>query len=232
MSYRRSAARNSFDSNVLSLSSDVSAVKRYKKIKPNIKQCVLRNAIFQASAALEDYLFDLCGSWINSLTSNGATVAQLPKNLIAWAIGKNQIKIFENYILSKSESKLIADIKSMEKLGKYLDNNSALTGLIHYAEFVSDKKYPSEKNIITLFKRFGIEDIFSTMNARGKKDYKSILKSFSDVRTEIAHAFSNMTFSVDDVIGYLNKLKDFVKCLDRVFYFHVKGIGGHTYWKT
>lgn len=230
MTYKRSTARNCFEENITILIGDVKNLNKNKKLRTNIRQCVLRNAIFQASAALEDYLYDLCSNWVKNLIAHGATVSQLPRNLVAWAVGKNHLSIFENFLIKGDEGRFISAIKNSGKLESFFNRAKPVDGLIYHAEFVSDRKYPSEKNILALFRRFGIEDVFSEMGAKGRKDYKSILKSFSDVRTQIAHEFTGGNFSNTDVLGHLDKIKGFVNCLDRVFYFHVKKTSGNMYW--
>lgn len=95
---------------------------------------------------------------------------------------------------------------------------------------ITDKKYPSIKNISAICKRFGVKDIFNAMSVIGKKDYKLIINSFNDVRTEIAHQHPSPDLGISSVVDNLKALLEVVDKLNRVLYSHIRKTSGEDCW--
>lgn len=198
----------------------------------DIQQCVYRNAVFQTSAALEEYLKSVLEDWIHSLHSNNKLISDAPRELILWAAGKKQRAAFQEYIVRGDEGKFIQDLSDLNDLNDFFVDSVLVKQVIHQTAHVRDRKYPSKKNIIALFKRFGIKDLFKAIEKEGKKDYKNILASFSDIRTEIAHQHPSPDLIFSDLQQSLDSISDLVAKTDQVLYAHVLMVSGEDCWKT
>ena len=94
----------------------------------------------------------------------------------------------------------------------------------------SDVKYPSTKNLRKLFRRLGIDPVFDRLNAVAKRDVESLLTSFNDVRTEMAHQGMPIGMSVGDIKARINDISLVVGYIDRLFYSHVSKTTGVVCW--
>ena len=156
----------------------------------------------------------------------------MPYELINLGVARKNLATYKNYILDGNEKKLIDDIKKNTSVPLFYNDSTLVRQIIHQSEFVGDKKYPSEKNLTTVFKRFGINEIFNEINRRGHKDYKILLKSFSDKRTSIAHEITSTDLTLSDVITNLNNINQLVDKLDRVLHKHVCKYSGTDCWTS
>lgn len=233
MPYVKSAARQEFDTVVKGLLS-LARSSSYKSVSfpHDVRQCVYRNAIFQVSAALEEYFRSVLEDWLHELRVNGKSVSEAPRELILWAFGKKQKSAFQYFLLDGDEGEFVAKLAAIAELPRFLDPGEILSGAITSAEHVRDRKYPSIKNLSVLFKRFGIRDIFKLIHKTARRDYKKVLESFSDVRTEIAHQHPVPDITLDDVKLHLEGLTGFVAAIDRVLCAHVRAVSGNVCWKT
>ncbi|MEZ8929380.1 MULTISPECIES: HEPN domain-containing protein [unclassified Vibrio] len=229
----KSIARQEFQVTISALKKQVSysALKK-SNIPHDIQQCVYRNAIFQTSAALEEYVKALLEDWIHKLHANYKTIRYAPEPLILWAAGKKQKNSFQHFIAFGDESKLISSLASTHGLHDVFNKDSLAKDVICQSGMVRDRKYPSKKNLVALFKRFGINDIFKSMQIKGKKDYKKNLESFSDIRTMIAHEHPTPDITAEDTRKQLLIIDDFIAKLDAIMYSHVVSISGSDCWKT
>lgn len=233
MSYEKSIARQDFEDTVKtfhSLSKDVSLKKR--GISHEIQQCVYRNAIFQTSAALEEFIKSILEDWIHLLHKHKKKSSCAPKELIFWAVGKDQKSAFQQFVLTGDEGKFIAQLSGIKRLPTFFDEATEIKDIINIYEHIRDRKYPSKKNIIALFRRFGVNNLFKEVQIKGKKDYIKILESFSDVRTEIAHQHPTPDLTFNDIKQQLHSICDFVAKIDRVLYSHIIKTSGQDCWKT
>lgn len=231
MPYKKSAARKEFEE-VIGYHLNQSKIVSLKKsnIPHNIQQCVYKATIFQVSATLEEYVKSILEDWVYMLHHHKKRMDDLPLELIHWAAGKKLLTAFKKYILYGDEGIFINDLMSKKDVALLFDNNSIVKESINQTEYVRDRKYPSAKNILAVFKRFGINNIFSVINKKGKRDFKIVLSSFSDRRTEIAHQHPSPDLTYKDIVENLGSLKLFIKYVDRVLYSHVLVISGEECW--
>lgn len=233
MPYLKSAARKDLEEAVYYYKalSKKSSLKK-NKINYELTQCVYKTAIFQTSAALEEYIQSVFEDWITALHSNNKTIESVPNELVYWGIGKKSLHIYKKYLLDNNESEFIKDLINKNEIPPFYDNKSNVKSVINHMEFVRDRKYPSNKNISTLFNRFGMCDIFKKIHKKSKKDYRLILKSFSDKRTEIAHRFPSENLTHTDIKTNLHNVTEIVNQLDRILYSHVCKTSGTDCWVT
>jgi len=231
--YTKSIARKEFQQTTEALRVQVrhSSLKK-SSIPHDIEQCVYRNAIFQTSAAIEEYIKYLLEDWIHLLHSNSKSLNEVPKELISWSVGKKQLRAYQDFIVFGDEGKFIDKISAMNNIRNYFNSATMVRDVISQPEHVRDRKYPSKKNISLLFRRFGISDIFNKVNIRGRNNYKIILESFSDVRTAIAHEHPTPDLTAHDVINQIALINDFIGKVDMVMYSHVVSTSGLDCWKV
>jgi len=96
--------------------------------------------------------------------------------------------------------------------------------------FYTGVKYPSPKNLRRLFRRLGIDPLFSGLSAIAKRDVESLLTSFNDVRTEMAHEGMPVGLSVGDIKMRIKDIALVVGYIDRLFYNHVRKTTGPACW--
>lgn len=107
MPYTKSSARNQFENVINSLhelSKDVADAGLI--YKSEVRQAVFRATIFQASAALEEYIRAVFEGWIYLLKLNNKKIGNLPKSLVYCIAGKKQLEAFKNYIASVVSQRL------------------------------------------------------------------------------------------------------------------------------
>lgn len=233
MPYTKSSARNQFENVINSLhelSKDVADAGLI--YKSEVRQAVFRATIFQASAALEEYIRAVFEGWIYLLKLNNKKIGNLPKSLVYCIAGKKQLEAFKNYIAYNDEAKLINSLSDITRLSKLFNSDELVKDVVYNGEVISDKKYPAAKNIMLISKRFGINDIFTLMAIKGKKNYKLIIDSFNDIRTEIAHQYPSSDLTYEAIAKNIIDLIDFVSKVDMVIYAHVKDTSGEDCWQV
>lgn len=233
MAYVKSAARKDFENIYNTLLEQAVFASKQKQLRADIIQCVYNNAIFRLSAAFEDYIKAIFEDWIDMLEKHDGCLSDLPEESVSYALLKHHENMFLQFLLNGSEGKVINEISTKKILTKKLClEGSPVKDLIKTNQLVMDKKYPSQKNLKQLFNRFGFKDIFKDMEVKGKKDYKLLLQSFSDSRTELAHSYSSMPMSKQTVKDNINNVYEIVRVIDRVLYSHVCNKSGSRYWKV
>ena len=231
MAYRRSIFRNEFDNytdthiNVVLESCDKNDISQ------ELKNSVLAAAIFQVSAAMENYLKDIISNWIFEIKKCNYSDLNIPIEMKAIILLKMQQDIYKKYFMGNNGeiSSLNSMISKIEDINKI--NSDGILQILNVGSIVNDKKYPSINNIIQLFNRLGIKNIFNEVNKLGRYDSKLFLTSFMDVRTEIAHSTQRTYFNANDVIDKLNRIKKLVGFFDRILYKFVMKKSISCCWK-
>lgn len=232
MPYKISQARKDFDETLEQLTKAVKKAALKKNFIPNdIVQMTFRSAIFQCSAALEQYVSDILNDWIFLAKSNEKTYSKIPETLRLLAVAKRQLDAFKHFIAYGDEKALVDKISRNVEIKNILQDEETITEVLSYELHISDKKYPSVRNLKSIFKRFGVENIFHETQSRGNKNYTSIIQSFSDIRTEIAHQNFDKYLTAQDVKSNLNNIKSFVNNVDRVIFSKVVNSSGIECWK-
>lgn len=232
MTYKKSSARSSFEETIsLLMRQKKSAITGARK-NHDLCQFVYRSMIFQSSAALEEYLYEVLASWLHRLDQQQLEPRGVPKEILALLIKSQQERHYKKFMIDRDEASFLrsikADLESSALFG--VSPNSFVVKIPGY--LVSDKKYPSVENVSILFARFGLPNIFARLGESGKKDYKRLLQSFGDIRTELAHQRDPRSLTERDLNGQLDFLRDFVKNLDRIVYKQVVKLSGKSCWIT
>lgn len=94
---------------------------------------------------------------------------------------------------------------------------------------MEQQKYPSIKNIMTLYNRIGIPNIFSVLSALKHRDYKNPLNSFLSVREAIAHQGAGaVTFN--DVKNHIEFINELIYMFDKELYKNCCRVAGASFW--
>ncbi|MCU7554664.1 HEPN domain-containing protein [Alteromonas sp. ASW11-19] len=234
MPYKKSFSRKEFDSAARGLTRSAKYVSLKKNKVPNeVAQCVYRNLVFQTSAALEQYVKTVLDDWVYLLKINDKKAFNLPENLISLIRIKKLTPTFQGYISrAKGEKETIKNLSEINALNECFLDHADVNSIMDVGNLIDDKKYPSKSNLIDLFYRFGILNIFDECGRKGKRDFKSILNSFSDVRTQISHEHPIPDLTHSDVKKHSENISRFVHSIDKVLYSKVVSVSGEECWKT
>jgi hypothetical protein len=229
MPYSISLARQQFSVELaLMLSTCKSASLKRSGFSNYAKEMLYQAAIFKASAFLEEYLKGVIDDWIFLIISNNYKCQNLPENM-KWFFVTNSLESgYKSYFYQPNELILINSSKRNPHFS--LLSSGDIPKKLLNTDKITNKKYPSVKNIRSLFIRIGIENIFSLIDRKLRTNSSLQLESFLSIREAIAHqAPPSLTYN--DIKKYLDDLKVFVGVIDRVLYSHVLRYTGNNCWK-
>lgn len=230
MSYSKSSARVAFEGRARNLRISVkdSHVKRFAVPAP-IRDLVLRAAILDASAALEQYFEILIEDYQFNLRRSEMRVANLPEAMWKFHFVSSVQSQFRNFTLSGDEKKIVRELDCEAIKTRYFLADAKVDHAFDLACIVKGRKYPSIKNWKDLFFRLGLNDGFASVDIILKRDSKLLLRSFNDVRTTLAHGGS-VSLTPLDVARHLTNLQDVVRAVDRVLFRHLSKHSGKDTW--
>lgn len=233
MTYRKSSARNSFDSEIDTLLREVRLGYRGAGLSHGCKELLLGSLVFLASAKLECYLSDLVTNWVVTLNSSPISASSMPKVTRAFLMANESqlISHAKNYVSNGDERRFYQELsKSVDaNSSRWLIGSSASVG-IRASHLLSRKKYPSPDNISALFFRIGLDSVLHKVNAQARANMEAKLNSFNDLRTAIAHSGIPTGMSFADVVARVNDVKKFVASLDKVSYKHITSVSSRAHW--
>lgn len=212
--YRCSLARTEALNRLKDLKSG--AAQASKKSTPvRVRDMVYQSAIFQASAALEDYLKQIFDHWLFELKSHNMTGANIPERARFSYFGRELSDAFGRYFHTGDERDLAGKIQDKSDIIDFAMGRASvlpyLTGELAY----KDRKYPSPNNIRKLYARIGCDDIFARLSREMRSDAELRLRGFNDIRTAIAHE-TPPSLTLTDVKRNLDVVAVIIKSLDKV----------------
>lgn len=236
MRYRKSNARRIFEGHIDYLKGVVS--KAFSDLPgvadSDCRQFVLGHAIILGSAKFEDYIQDILTRFFNNLNANGVQTHNLPKELRAFLFNDNiTAYAYRQFAVSNDEEKLLQSLIPMignDRLTFMRDGAPAPT--IYASKIHSGVRYPSPKNILRLFRRLGIRNIFHEINRSSHTDLQSKLQSLNDTRTEIAHIGRLVGSNDRDVKRLLNEYKLIIEHIDRILFKYACQISSPSCWPS
>lgn len=120
-------------------------------------------------------------------------------------------------------------VNTKSTLKNFLDDTELFDNRWLAENIWSNKKYPSVKNLITLYNRLGIPNIFKVLASVGHKDYKTPLNSFLSIRESIAHqGAGDVTYK--DVKSYIDFINNLIYMFDKELYKHCCRVAGGVFW--
>ena len=230
MPYSKSRSRQSFELNLKRLQ-ELSKTASFKKsnFSYDHQNLICQSAIFLACASIEEYLKNFFEDLIFEYKKQSIQLSGLPENLRALKLLISQSHIFKSFVFNGDESKSLTAIN--RSWGNYEITNDAKT-LTHHVkaqDIIGTRKYPSVRNLKTLYNRIGIENVLHQIEVKGQKDYQSQLESFLSIREAISHQAAP-TVTHSDVVRHFKNIKELINQLDRIKYSHITKISGEKYW--
>ncbi len=202
---------------------------RTRKIPTVVRDSVLRYCVFQLCALFEDYLSQIIIDWLSRLKMQGASNKHIPLDIRITALLKAQEEAFRNFIVTKNEVKLAEAVLKERIIFSIMDDSATTIQVDLGSIILKGKKFPSPKNLSTLFRRVGIQKIHSNISKRTRSNFELNLQSFMDVRNALAHE-SPPSITDIDVDRYFKQVVMWIDAVDREMYSHVVKISGASYW--
>lgn len=186
-----------------------------KAIPVVVRNMTYQSAIFQASSTLEEYLKQIFDHWLFELKRHGHTGSSIPSRTRFSYFGRELTDTFSQFSHSRDESNLAKKLQDRANVIDFAMGRSHipphLTGEIAY----KDKKYPSPKNVKSLYARIGCDNIFGRISQELRADAELKLQAFNDLRTSIAHG-TPPSLTLLDVKRNLDDVAAIIKCLDKI----------------
>lgn len=233
MSYSKSNAKVVFDGfagQLKTLAKSTNAIPA-AILSYNHKDLIYKSLVVLLCSSIEEYHKTFVEDWFYKLRVSGAHMDKVPVNARMLGFLNNTEHHYKNFLFDRDSEKNIIEKLSKNKdvLKKYVDD-SELFDMSWLAKNVwSNKKYPSTKNIATLYNRLGINNIFGVLSALKHRDYKVQLDSFLSVRESIAHAGAGAV-TYDDVKGHIKFINELIYLLDKELYKHCCQSAGSAFW--
>lgn len=231
MPYTKSTSRCVFEeiTNELLAQAKQSNMKKHYYAS-SIIQLVYKAAIFQTSAALEQYIESVIEDWVSLIKKTNKKSKHLPKEAIHYLISKKRLNDYIRYLLDKNESDFINRMISNSSILQLVDPDADVSAFLTNKVLIGDRKYPSVRNYRMVFFRVGIPNIFKALGEKGKGNYQDILQSFNDIRNEIAHEYSSKQLAIEDVKDQIYNMQALVQYTDRILYSHISKVSGNDCW--
>lgn len=91
-------------------------------------------------------------------------------------------------------------------------------------------KYPSKVNLIKVFRRIGIDNVFDSLSRAMKCDSLAILESLGGLRSGLAHTGKMTGVNGSDVSKRISDVEGLVAAIDRLLYKHICLKFGQRAW--
>ena len=223
MTYSKSLPLRTFIIEIDAMISVIKSSYRNKSISSDTKKYVLGCSVMLCSAKVEVYIEDFFDTWVSRINASALTSDSLPNNLKTLYLNQPFLNnAYKKLIMENSEPKYIDLLK--DELSNVYFNLTDPTKLLPrlYPKIIyQNKKYPSPENLIALYNRIGIGNIFMQINALSRSDLKSLLVSFNSIRTAFSHNGIPVGINDRDIIASLKSMKRVISFIDRAVYNHI-----------
>ncbi|MGJ5150985.1 HEPN domain-containing protein [Bradyrhizobium sp. HKCCYLR1023] len=228
MPYSRSSSRKSFESRIGALLAEANTAQKLSKSHPGIRDMVFQCAIFQTSAALEEYLKLLIEGWAFSLKQHNLnkSLPDLPRGFL---VSRRLQRHFAQFAYTGDEAQLLKSIPKEYQAWPIFDDRAPLPAYFDGKLLHEKSAYPSFKNLKRLFFRVGIDQFEAKMNRLINGDMETLVEGFQSIRTALAHS-APPALTILDVKKNLRDITKLVSAIDRLFYKHVVENGGSSCW--
>lgn len=234
MAYRVSRARKQFATEIRTIQSALREAHSSKCSSTRVREMALCSAVILCSAKLESYIEDLVSDWAKAVVAQGLTTDKLHNHTRSFLLNHPSVEaVYRRYLLDGDETELLKSLAGLfpSKHFSFAASGQAVPPFMAQRIY-RDIKYPSPKNVVRLFNRCGIPVLFHALNSVAKKDVESLLISFNDIRTEMAHEGMPVGASAGDIKKHISNVIELVGYIDRIFYSHVAKTNGSSCWTT
>jgi len=212
----KTTAAVEFKRNAHALREAVSHYGRNRAVFRPVKDLYLGGVISKLYAEFENYVSDSIAENLATINSRHIELAKLPRefrsSLIHCRINHDH---FRNYYASQNEERFLENIDS-----QFDQKIFSWNGSMHYSvtnrEIVRTQGYPSEDNLVAVYKRLGIRNIFSELNRELSRDTAALLRSVNSVRCGFVHDAQNPEMGVGDFKRTINDMIVLVMAIDHV----------------
>lgn len=232
MPYHYSHARKQFVADLTVINGALGDAFSTKCSSVVVREFALCSAVVLTSAKVETYLETLVADWGKALLGSGLKTDALPRHTRAFLLNDPAIqKVYRRWAFDGDEASFLSALAQLlgTPLFQFSKDGEAIP-TFKVTRVYADVKYPSPRNLSKLFRRLGLNPVFSHLNAIAKRDVESLLTSFNDVRTEMAHQGMPVGLSVGDIKMKIKDVSSVVGYLDRLFYGHVCKTSGSACW--
>ncbi len=210
----RTQAAVDFKTSVSRLENSVSFYSKNRKIVRGVKDLFFGGLVSKLFADFENYVSDSISEQLGSVNTRSVPLRNLPMELRSLKILKSiNHDHFRNYYAQQDESKFLENLDS-----QFTQAAFSWDGLRHYGlavgEVVGKQGYPSEDNLVAIYKRFGIKNIFFELNKDLKKDSLATLRSINSVRCSFVHDSVDPLLSAQDFRKMIHDLTEITMSLD------------------
>lgn len=233
MSYTKSSARQgyeSFSSQLLSLAKSTEKISSPALIYAH-KNLIFQSIIVLLSSSIEEYHKTFIEDWFYKLRTFNVPMAKVPDNARIYGLLHNTAQHYRSFLYDKDNEKDTLEklVNAKQTLKKYVDDTERFDINWLAKNVWSNKKYPSVKNVMTLYNRLGIPNIFNVLAALKHRDYKNPLNSFLSVRESITHQGAGaLTFN--DVKNHIYFINELIYLFDKELYKNCCRVAGSVYW--
>lgn len=219
MSYRCSRARRIFESQLDQALLEIAPLYRVATLNGGGVGARLLAAYYvSAFAQLEVYVKSFVEDTINAVNVSSPALDKWPDLMLAYLLHKsdNLGTEYRRFGINDDEGAILEKVAQTARKIAAWEAGGATPILVDASVFLEKKKYPSPKNMPSLFRRLGIKQIWAVISAAGKMNSELMLTSLNDLRTDIAHEGKVPPgFGLSDYRDRLNQMRRFVAALDR-----------------
>jgi hypothetical protein len=232
MPYHYSRARKQFVADLAVIASALGDAFSAKCSSVIVREFALCSAVVLTSAKVESYLETLVADWGKAVLGRGLKTDKLHRHTRAFLLNDPAIeKVYRRLGFDGNEATFLPALAHLLGSSPFQFSKDGETiPAFQVMRVYTDVKYPSPRNLRKLFRRLGIDPVFHRLNAIAKRDVESLLTSFNDVRTEMAHQGMPVGLSVGDIKMRIKDVSFVVGYIDRLFYGHVCKTTGAACW--
>jgi hypothetical protein len=229
--YVKSSARVEFERSIAEIETVIRQIAPPRKINPDLGNYILSAAILFLSAKLENYISDLFKGICQEACHHVKSASAVPPSLLGWAfLNDGHADRSKTFVARNDEGDFI------RTTGTYLASELVQNGNNYLTpgrfRGIDDKAYPSVKNLKRMFRRLGIEAIFSLLNKRMKCSAENNLESFNAIRGALAHSGISGTYSYNDIKEQILKIQQLVSAIDKETFYYLRSCNADIAWKV
>lgn len=229
--YLRSSARVEFERSITEIQTVIRQIAPPKQVDPDIRNYILGAAILFLSAKLENYISDLFVGICQEACLHVKAANGVPPSLLGWAfLNDGHRDRSKAFVARNDEGDFI------RLTGAYLADELVANGnnYLTMARFtgIDDKSYPSVKNVKRMFRRLGIDSIFSRLNKRLRCNAELNLRSLNSIRGSLAHSGISGTYSYNDIKEQIRKIRQLVSGIDKETFYFLRDCEADVTWKA
>lgn len=234
MRYRVTRARREFEFQITGAIKELRPLCAYQKKNGRHGARLLAVYYVFSFSQLELYVKNVVEDAMKAFGVASPTMEKWPDSMLAFMIHRKldlrgQYKKFST---SEDEAAVLSAVAKIARTLVSWGVGAGSPSILHSKDVLEKRKYPSPKNFPHLFRRLGIDAIWSLIGKSGRINGELILTSLNDLRTSIVHDGSVPTgFGMADFMGKIEQMQRFVAALDRAISTHFGKVIPRVTWE-